>query len=757
MAGGLRTGSARPRSAGCPPPTQAAPTSSSAPVVAAWEGRILGAGPSAGHRAAARRRGLPARAVRPARRARRRGHARPRRSRTPTCCSPAAARTSSSCGSAARATWRSSRPAAGSSRRSRRRARRARTTSPAHGRRWLDEMLGHGTTTIEAKSGYGLDLPDGAAPPRGRPRARQGGAGRRRPDVSRRACRAARVPRPPRRRRGLRPERHRRAAPRRRGPGQGPVLRRVLRGGRVHGRAVGADPGAPARRSGWCPRLHADELVPSGGAELAAAIGAASADHLAAPSEAGIDALADAAADGRPVVATRAARDDVVPDEAAPRAGPDVHRAGHPGRDRDRLQPGHVADAVAPAGDDGRLPEPGADAGRGAGGGDDQRGLCGRAGRRGRVDRGRQEPPTSSSGERPDVPPDPVLAGRGPGPDGGQARPDRRSTRAGTRRLLPRDSRRTAVVSAGRLEIVTDSCGWGVGSPPISWKNFARASRHLRRVLVQRHRDDDPGIELGDELGGLRRRQRAADRDAGDVDRADVGELLLGQEVADLAEVDRVQPVELDEERRLLAALGALRVVAVGPDARQEDVADLVLAGAVEDERLVERARQDRLAVTRALALGLRQRPVVRVRVGDDLAGDAATGRPDDRLIGSATTTASCPEAGCTSARTRSIPCADSDIRRCTPDRPTPIAFAQPDRVRRDPLRSRCQCWLSIGATSFVRMQLQRWPGQPIPDTKTEAPAQSAPRSEGGRMEPKGVRSESNPRRAAFTDGEPSD
>ena len=29
----------------------------------------------------------------------------------------------------------------------------------AHGRRWLDEMLGHGVTTIEAKSGYGLDLP----------------------------------------------------------------------------------------------------------------------------------------------------------------------------------------------------------------------------------------------------------------------------------------------------------------------------------------------------------------------------------------------------------------------------------------------------------------------------------------------------------------------------------------------------------------------------------------------------------------------
>ncbi len=51
-------------------------------------------------------------------------------------------------------------------------------------------------------------------------------------------------------------------------------------------------------------RLHADELAPSGGAELAAELGATSADHLATPSEAGIDALAQAAVEGRPVVAT---------------------------------------------------------------------------------------------------------------------------------------------------------------------------------------------------------------------------------------------------------------------------------------------------------------------------------------------------------------------------------------------------------------------------------------------------------------------
>ena len=105
----------------------------------------------------------------------------------------------------------------------------------------------------------------------------------------------------------------------------------------------------------------------------------------------------------------------------------------------------------------------------------------------------------------------------------------------------------------------------------------------------------------------------AADRDAGDVDGADVAELLLGQEVADVAEVDRVDAVELDDEGDLAAALGAARVVAIGPDAGQQDVADLVLAGSVEDEGVVEARRQQRLAVARPAALGLGQRPVVGV------------------------------------------------------------------------------------------------------------------------------------------------
>jgi imidazolonepropionase len=61
---------------------------------------------------------------------------------------------------------------------------------------------------------------------------------------------------------------------------------------------------AAAARLGLQLRIHADELAPSGGAELAAEMGCLSADHLAAPSDAGIEALARSAAGGRPVVAT---------------------------------------------------------------------------------------------------------------------------------------------------------------------------------------------------------------------------------------------------------------------------------------------------------------------------------------------------------------------------------------------------------------------------------------------------------------------
>jgi len=48
------------------------------------------------------------------------------------------------------------------------------------------------------------------------------------------------------------------------------------------------------RAAGLAPKLHADQLTSSGGAELAAEVGALSADHLECVSEAGVEAMAEA-------------------------------------------------------------------------------------------------------------------------------------------------------------------------------------------------------------------------------------------------------------------------------------------------------------------------------------------------------------------------------------------------------------------------------------------------------------------------------
>ncbi len=173
----------------------------------------------------------------------------------------------------------------------------------AHGRRWLDEMLGHGVTTVEAKSGYGLDLETEI---RLLEAAYQ--LGREGPiDIVPTFLGAHAVP-PEFRARPDGTEAYVRS-----------IIEEQLPGVAAHGRArfcdvfcengvFSADQSrrilSAAAGYGMALRLHADELAPSGGAELAAELGAASADHLATPSEAGIDALAAAAGEGRPVVAT---------------------------------------------------------------------------------------------------------------------------------------------------------------------------------------------------------------------------------------------------------------------------------------------------------------------------------------------------------------------------------------------------------------------------------------------------------------------
>ena len=173
----------------------------------------------------------------------------------------------------------------------------------AHGRRWLGEMLAHGVTTVEVKSGYGLDTatelrlleiagrlaaegpleivptflgahavpPEDRAAPDGTERYVRRVIDEQIPAVAKqgiaRYCDVFCE----------------------RGVFSAEQSRRILEAGIA---------------AGLAPRLHADELAPSGGAELAAEIGAASADHLAAPSPEGIVALAKAAETGRPVVAT---------------------------------------------------------------------------------------------------------------------------------------------------------------------------------------------------------------------------------------------------------------------------------------------------------------------------------------------------------------------------------------------------------------------------------------------------------------------
>ena len=173
----------------------------------------------------------------------------------------------------------------------------------AHGRRWLDEMLGHGVTTIEAKSGYGLDLETEIRLLEVAHRLGVEGP----IDVVPTFLGAHAVPAEFRSRPGG-TEAYVRS-----------VIEEQLPGVAAHGRArfcdVFCESGVftddqsrrilqAAAGYGLVPRLHADELAPSGGAELAAEIGAASADHLASPSAAGVDALAQAAVDGRAVVAT---------------------------------------------------------------------------------------------------------------------------------------------------------------------------------------------------------------------------------------------------------------------------------------------------------------------------------------------------------------------------------------------------------------------------------------------------------------------
>jgi len=155
--------------------------------------------------------------------------------------------------------------------------------------RRLEWMLSCGTTTAEAKSGYGLSLADEV-----KQLEAIAAAARRQPvELVPTLLAAHEVPPEHRAQRAryvdlvcaeIVPEVAERGLARycdvfcERGVFSAAESRRVLEAGIAHGLA---------------PRLHADEFADSGGAELAAELGARSADHLMAVSDRGIEALAE--------------------------------------------------------------------------------------------------------------------------------------------------------------------------------------------------------------------------------------------------------------------------------------------------------------------------------------------------------------------------------------------------------------------------------------------------------------------------------
>jgi imidazolonepropionase len=156
--------------------------------------------------------------------------------------------------------------------------------------RRLDRMLRHGTTTAEAKSGYGLNLEDENK----QLRTIRDAAADHPVDLAATLLAAHEIPIEHRENRGryldlvcqeIVPAVGEAGLARfcdvfcERGVFSAAESRRVLIAGKEHGLE---------------PRLHADEFVDSGGAELAAELGAWSADHLIAVSAAGIEALAAA-------------------------------------------------------------------------------------------------------------------------------------------------------------------------------------------------------------------------------------------------------------------------------------------------------------------------------------------------------------------------------------------------------------------------------------------------------------------------------
>ena len=157
----------------------------------------------------------------------------------------------------------------------------------ARARRGCSRLASFGTTTVEVKSGYGLTLDDELKSLRVIARLADALPLRIVPTF----LGAHEIPLEHREQRGVaasirRSRRSRDDSRGRRGKARA-VRRRLLRDRRLHRRRKPRAFSTAARDAGLLIKLHADELTSSGGAELAASLGATSADHLAAVSDDG--------------------------------------------------------------------------------------------------------------------------------------------------------------------------------------------------------------------------------------------------------------------------------------------------------------------------------------------------------------------------------------------------------------------------------------------------------------------------------------
>ena len=164
------------------------------------------------------------------------------------------------------------------------------------------------------------------------------------------------------------------------------------------------------------------------------------------------------------------------------------------------------------------------------------------------------------------------------------------------------------VVSSGRPLGVIESRGWGsLAVVPISWRNRARSGSQsasssqtgIGTTIFGSSWATSSAAFVGDSCPPIGTQTTSTEP---------ISPIFSSVRVWAMSpEVDDVDAVDLDHEGHVAPALGAPLVVAEGADAVDEDVLHLVLARAVEDERLRPGSSgggSPRRGVARPFALG---------------------------------------------------------------------------------------------------------------------------------------------------------